>query len=54
MLSLSVREAIEQTLVSLRHGRQASGVDTALQGGQSTDGKKIASFIVGFIFKLML
>ena len=36
-----MREAIEQTLVSLKHGRPASGLDTSLQGGRSTDGSKI-------------
>ena len=40
MLSLGVREAIEQTLESLKAGRNASGLDTSLQGGHSTDGRQ--------------
>lgn len=37
---MSVREAMEQTLVSLKHGRHVSGLDTSLQGEHSTDGKR--------------
>ena len=38
VLALSVREAIEQTVLSLVSGHATSGMDVGVQGGHSTDG----------------
>ena len=38
VLTLSVREAFEQTLAYLVSGQATSGLDVGLQGGHSTDG----------------
>lgn len=37
VLALSVREALDQTLESLRSGRITTGIDVGLHGGHSTD-----------------
>lgn len=39
VLALSVREALQQTLESLRSGKTTTGMDVGLQGGHSTDGE---------------
>lgn len=38
MLSLSVREALEQSLTQLRKGQSTTGLDISFEGGHSTDG----------------
>ena len=39
MLALSVREAMEQAVSSLRAGHMTAGIDVGVHGGHSTDGK---------------
>ena len=39
MLALSVREAMEQAVSSLRAGHMTAGIDVGMHGGHSTDGK---------------
>ena len=41
VLALSVREALQQTLVSLRAGQSTTGMDVGLHGGHSTDGEAL-------------
>ena len=43
VLALSVREAMEQTVASLRAGHVTAGMDIGIHGGHSTDGMCWAS-----------
>lgn len=40
VLALSVREALQQTLLALRSGKITTGMDVGLRGGHSTDGRR--------------
>ena len=45
MLALSVREAMEQAVASLRTGHVTVGMDVGMHGGHSTDGKTVWLYI---------